>query len=56
MTSGEAPDRNLSPGLVTVTFVAGSWADRAGRSGLGGQEAFTIDIPSFQLANPPPGG
>ena len=42
------------PGAVTVEFVAGSWADRAGQLGLGGLEHFTVEIPTFALANPPP--
>src|SRR5262249_16794332 len=42
------------PGTVSVEFVAGSWRDRAGQPGLGGQEVFTVEIPTFQLANPPP--
>ena len=42
-------------GGVTVEFLAGTWFDRVGQPNVGGQEAFTVEIPMSQLANPPPG-
>ena len=45
----------FAPGDVFVTFVAGSWLDRAGQGSTGGSSRFLVETPTAVLSSPTAG-